>query len=124
MLNGCLYDALRIAERTAIYRPVFEHHAGHGQVGGVGDGKGGVGHAQARGNLGGAPVKPERGPSAGFADHFDLQPAHAMADAGSQGLGACFLGGKAGGKALSGLALAQAIGLFRAGVDAVEKALP
>jgi predicted lipid-binding transport protein (Tim44 family) len=94
------------------------------RFGGVGDGKRGAGYAQAGGNLGGAPVKPEGGPSAGLAHDLDLQPAYAVADARSQGLGSGFLGGKAGGKALGGLALAQAIGLFRGGVDAVEKALP
>ena len=69
-------------------------------VGGVGDGKRGARHAQAGGNLGRAPVKAERGPSARLAHHLDLQPVHAVADARSQGLGACLLGGKARGKAL------------------------
>jgi GNAT superfamily N-acetyltransferase len=90
----------------------------------VGDGESGAGRAQAGGNLGGAPVEAEGGPSAWLADDLDLQPAYAEADARSQGLGSRLLGGKAGGKALGGVALAQAIGLFRGGVDAVEKALP
>src|SRR5271157_1973547 len=112
----------RIAEGADL-SPVFEHHAGHGKASGVGEGKGGAGYAQAGGNLGSAPMKLECGSSARLADDLDLQPAHAVADARSQGLGSRFLGGKSGGKALGGLALAQAVGLLRGGVDAVEKPL-
>jgi hypothetical protein len=67
-------------------------------------------------------MKAEGRPSAGFADDLDLKPADAVADAGSQGLGSRLLGGKAGGKALGGVALAQAVGLLSGGVNAVEKA--
>ena len=90
----------------------------------MGNGKGSAGHAQPRGNLGGAPVKLEVGPPARLANHFDLKPVHTETDAGSQGLGSRLFGGKPRGKALCGLALAAAIGLLRAGVDAVEKAAP
>jgi hypothetical protein len=76
------------------------------------------------GNLGGAAVKLQCGPSARLPDDLDLQPVDAAADACSQAFGACFLGGKPGGKALRGFALAQAVGLLRGGVDAVEKRLP
>ncbi len=80
-------------------------------------------YAQPFRKLGGAPVKPQGGPSAGFAHHLNLQPAYTVTDARSQRLGSCFLGGKSGGKAFGGVALAQAISLFRGGVYAVEKAL-
>jgi len=64
----------------------------------------------------------QRRPSGRLADDLDLQPAYALADARSQGLGSCLLGGKPGGKAFRGRALAPAVGLFRAGVHTVEKA--
>ena len=54
-------DGLRIAE-SAPSRPVFQHHAGHGQRGGVGDGKRGAGCAEAGCNLRGASVKAKSGP--------------------------------------------------------------
>jgi hypothetical protein len=69
-------------------------------------------------------VKLEGGPSAGLTRDLDLQPTDAVADARSQGLGSGLFGGKPRGKALRGLALAQAIGLLRRRVHAVEKALP
>ena len=84
--------------------------------------KRGANHAQSCGNLRGAAMEPQAGPSARFADHFDLQPVHPVADAGSQRLGSGLLGRKAGRKALGGVALAQAIGLLRRGVHAIEKA--
>ena len=114
---------MRIAERAASL-PVFEHYAGHGQRGAVGNGKRGAGCAQVRGKLRRATVKEQRGPATRLTRHFNLKPAHAMADACSQRLGSGFLGGKAGGKALCGFALAQAIGLLGGGVARSRKRWP
>jgi len=73
-------------------------------------------------NLGCAAVEAEGWPAAGFADDLDLKPVDAVADACSQGFRSSLLGGEAGSKAFGRIALAQAIGLFRGSVDAIEKA--
>ena len=78
---------------------------------------------KALGNLRGAAVEASAGPSARLPDHFDLQPVYAVADAGAQRLGRRFLGSETGGKALGRVALAQAIGLLRREINAVEKTL-
>src|ERR1700677_4053314 len=88
----------------------------------MGDGKGDVGHTEALGKVGGTAIKLEGWPSAALPHDLDFQPAHALADASAEGFCGCFLGGKTGGKAFRGVALAKAIGLFRGGENAVEKA--
>ena len=103
---------------------VFEEHAGHGKAGGVGDGKGHMCDSEPLGDLRGPPVELNCGPSAWFADNFDFQPTHPVAYAGSEGFGGCLFGGETRGEALSSVALAQAIGLFRRGIDPAEESLP
>ena len=109
---------------TSLLESVFEDDAGLSEGGGVGEGEGGARYAKARGDFGGTAMEAEGGPSAELADNFNLKPGDAVADAGAEGLGAGFLGGESGGKALGGIALAQAVGLFGGSVDAVEEAAP
>src|SRR5450631_3324392 len=114
-------DALRIPEVAGLI-PVFDNHAGSGKFSRMSNRECCAGKTQAGCNMGGAPVEPKAGPPAWFADDLDLQPAYPVAYAGSQGLGAGLLGSKPGGKALRGVALAQAIGLFCFRKNTVEKA--
>src|SRR5271166_2854399 len=87
----------------------------------MGEGQCGMSYAKAGSNPGGAPMKLNRGPPARFADDLDLAPRHAVADSRTEGFGSGFLGGESGGKALGGIALPLAIGLFRGRIDTVEK---
>lgn len=103
---------------------VFEDDAGLGERCGVSKGKGGAGDAEAGGDLGCAAMESEGGPAGELADNLEFEPGDAEADAGAEGLGAGFFGGKAGGKALGGFALAQAVCLFRGGIDTIEEAGP
>src|SRR5579863_8328391 len=77
---------------------VFQNHVGHREARGMRDRKGGVSDTQLRRDLCSAAVKAEVGATAGFPHHFDLQPVHAPADPGSQGLCGGFLGGKSSGE--------------------------
>ena len=79
--------------------------------------------SKTRCELGGSAVKAQGGSAAGFASYLDLKPVDALADAGAEGLGSRFLGGKARGEAFRRPSLAQAVGLFRGGEDAVQEAL-
>ena len=88
----------------------------------MGDGEGGADDAQAGGDLAGAAVEQQRRPSTRLANHLDFEPAHTMTDSGAEGFGARFLCGKARGEALCRLAFTVAVGLFRGGIDTVEKA--
>ncbi len=90
----------------------------------MGDGKSGVRNAKQLGNLRGSTVKLDCRASTAVANHFYFQPIHSLAYAGSEGLRGCLLGGKPRRETLSGVALAQAVGLFRRGINAVEKSLP
>src|SRR6185437_3772936 len=101
----------------------FQDDTCHGEASRMGQRQGDPRRAHARGDFCGASVELDAGTSTGFADDFDLQPAHAMADTGSQGFRSRFLGGKAGGKTLGGIALAQAVCLLCRGVDTIEEAL-
>ena len=87
----------------------------------MGEGKGGMSDAHARGSLGGAAVEPEIRPSPGRADDFDFQPVHALADPCPEGLGSRLLGGEAGGEAFRGIVSAYAISLLGRGVYAIQK---
>jgi hypothetical protein len=101
---------------------VFEDDGGGGKFSGMSDGEGCAGKAEACGDLCGAAEKAESGTAAGFANDFDFEPGDAVADAGTEGLGAGLLGGKAGGEALGCIAFAEAVGLLRGSIDAVEEA--
>ena len=87
------------------------------------DGKCRVSHAQLRCNLGCAAVEAEAGTAAGLPHHFNFQPVHTPADAGSEGLGGGFFGGKSSGEALGRVAFAQAVRLLARGEHAVQKPL-
>jgi hypothetical protein len=76
------------------------------------------------GNLRSPAMEAERGPPARFTDHFDLQPVHSIAYPGAKGLGRGFFGCESGGKALCGVSLPQAIGLFGREIHAIKKTLP
>ena len=76
----------------------------------------------ARGNFCGAAMESQSRPAARLTYNFNFKPTDAVADPGAERFGCGLLGGKACGEALSGVALAQAIGLFGRKVDAVEKA--
>ena len=89
----------------------------------MGDRKRGVSDSQLRRYLRSSAVKAQVGATAGFSHHFNLEPIHASADAGSQGLGGGFLRGKSSGKALRRVAFAQAVSLFGGGKDAIQKPL-
>lgn len=82
-----------------------------------------VNDAQLRRYLGGAAMKAQVGATAGFPHHFNLQPVHAPADAGSQCLGGGFFGGKSSGKAFGRVAFAQAVSLFGGREDSIQKPL-
>jgi len=69
-------------------------------------------------------MKKNAGLSACCPSYLNLQPVHSIADASAQGLGGGLLGGKASGKTLCCLALAQAVGLLCRGVDAIQKSAP
>lgn len=87
----------------------------------MGEGKRGVGHAQARGQIGGTAMKAQGRAAARFAYDLDLEPGDAAADAGAESFGACFLCCEARGQAFGASSLAQAIGLLVRGEDAIEK---
>src|ERR1700691_1539989 len=72
-------------------------------------------------NLRRAPVELQAWPSTWLPNHLKLQPAYPVADSRSQGLRSGFLGGKSGSKPLCCVALAHAIGLFRPGINPVQK---
>ena len=63
----------------------FQDDTCHGEASRMGQRQGDPRRAHARGDFCGASVELDAGTSTGFADDFDLQPAHAMADTGSQG---------------------------------------
>ncbi len=87
------------------------------------DGKRGVSHAQLRGNLSGAAMEAEIGATAGFPHHFNFEPIHAPAYAGSEGLGGSLFGGKSSGQTFGGVSFAQTVGLLGGREDAIQKAL-
>ena len=113
LLNRSVPNALRISDAASVGSSgILEDHTGHGKIPVVGDGKRGAPGPQPSGHFRCPAMEAKRGPSAGFAHHFDLQPGYTAAYACSQRLGACFLGGKPGRQAFGRLAFAQAIGLL------------
>jgi len=103
---------------------VFSDDHGHGEVAGVGDREREAADAKAGGDFGGAAVEDEFGALAGFTCDFELRPADAAADAGSEGFGGGFLGGEARSEAFAGVFdLAAAVGDFACGVDTRQKAV-
>src|SRR5271165_2810250 len=90
----------------------------------MGNGERRMRDAEAGGDLGGAAVVLDRGLPARFPDDLDLKPAHTVADACAQCLGARLLGGKPRGETFRGITFAQAICLLAGRVDAVEEAGP
>lgn len=105
----------------AVLPPVFQYYAGHGEVGGVGKGKVGAHHPLALCNFGCAAIETQARPAAWLPYDFNLKPVDAEADACAERFGGSFLGCKTRGKALSRVALAQAISFLRGQVHAVEK---
>lgn len=63
----------------------------------------------------------QRRPTARLAYNLDLAPVHAETNAGAESFGSSLFGGEARCEAFGGVALAQTVGLFGLGVDAVKK---
>jgi len=114
-------DALRIPEQAALIT-ALQNNAGRRKFCRMSQGQRDCGKTHPFCNLFRSPVEPQAGPSARLPNHFELQPVHPVADPRSQGLRSGLFGGKSGGKALCCVALAQAIGLFRLGINPVQKA--
>jgi hypothetical protein len=112
------------AWRIRVPISVFEDDAGLGERCGVGERNRGAGYAKVGSDLRGAAVEAEGRPAGEFADHFNLEPGDTEADAGAEGFGASFFGREAGGEAFRRFAFAEAVGLLRGGVDAIEQARP
>ena len=102
---------------------IFKQNAGHCQICRMRQGQGYVSDSHGRCQLRGTSMKPQCGPSPGFANHLNLQPVHAPADPGSQGLCAGLLGRKTGGETLGSLMFALAVRPFRASEDSVQETL-
>jgi hypothetical protein len=79
--------------------------------------------AEAFGKLGGPAAKAQGGALAGEADDLNIVPSNAVAQTGADGFETGFFGGKAGGKALSGVGLAQAVAGLLRGENAAKKTL-
>ena len=102
--------------------PAFKKDASQGKFSSVRNGQRRPDDSQTVCNLRGAAVKAEGWPSRQLPDDFNFQPIDSVADAGAEGFGCGLFGGETGGKALRGVALAQAVGLFGGKVNAVEEA--
>ena len=87
----------------------------------MGDRKCRMSHAKLHRNLGGAAVEAEVGAASRLPHHFNLEPVHTPADAGSESLGGGLFGGKSSGKAFGGIAFAQAVGLLRWCEDTIQE---
>jgi len=69
-------------------------------------------------------VKLNGRPSPALANHLDLEPTDPLAYSRSEGFRGCLLGGETRSEAFSGVALAEAVGLFRRGINPVEESFP
>lgn len=104
-------------------RKLLDNDAGHRKGRGMGDGERHVCYPQGARDLRGAAVESDGRTPTGLANDLYLQPAHSVADSGTQSLGAGFFGGEPGGQALGRVSLAQAVCLLGRRVYTIEKTL-
>ena len=90
----------------------------------MGDGKSCVRYAEMVCDFPGPAMKLNFGPTTALSHDLDLQPSYAVANARSEGLCGGLLGGETRREAFGGVALAQAVGLFRRRKNPVEEPLP
>ena len=102
---------------------IFGNYDRHGQVAAVGKAEVHISHAHGRCALQSAAAQVQCGPLAGLALYLNLPPTDAAADSGAEGFGRCFFRSKAGGEALPGTFLAQAICDLAGGKDSLREPL-
>lgn len=102
-------------------RELFQHDAGHGESGRVGDRQGGMANFHGQSEFCGSAVKLDGRSAAWLADYFNFKPTDSVADPSAKGLGSRLFSSETGRQTLRDVAFAQTVCLFGRRVYAVQK---